>query len=319
MRVTIFILGFLSIFLLGKIGMTADFPQKPIRMIIPWGAGGGNDVTYRAAVQPAFEKILGQRTIVENIGAGSTKVGTIELMKAKPDGYTLGFTSTESWIGYYYSKTFDTKVWEQLTPIASVTSQPYGYIEVRAESPFKTWADLVKAAKENPGKLTCGAAGSGGMHELIVNDITKAAGIKVKYVPFAGSGGSKTALLGGHVDFRIGFPSDGIPLIRAGQSRGLAVSADKRMEDMPDVPTFKELGVGEVITVTRSIWGPPKLPSDLVDTITKMVEKATKEPEFIKATQNLLEPVHYRSPRDFAVYLQNYDKEYGPKLTEMYK
>ena len=110
MRVTIFILGFLSIFLLGKIGMTADFPQKPIRMIIPWGAGGGNDVTYRAAVQPAFEKILGQRTIVENIGAGSTKVGTIELMKAKPDGYTLGFTSSESWFGYYYSKTFDTKV-----------------------------------------------------------------------------------------------------------------------------------------------------------------------------------------------------------------
>ena len=245
---TIVILGFLFLFLWGTIGMAADFPQKPIRMIIPWSAGGGNDVLCRA-FQPAFEKVLGQKILIDNIPAGTTKVGTMELMKAKPDGYTLLFSTTESWLAYYYSKTYDAKVWEQMVPIGNVTSEPYGFVETRIESPFKTWADLVKAAKENPGKLSCGGPGAGGMMELIMNEITKAAGIQTRYVPFAGAGPSKIALLGGHVDFRVCQPPEAITMIRAGKSRGLAVSTDKRMEAIPDVPTFKELGIGGTITI----------------------------------------------------------------------
>ena len=106
MGIKIVILGFLFLFPWGTIGMAADFPQKPIRMIIPWSAGGGNDVLCRA-FQPAFEKVLGQRLLIDNIPAGTTKVGTMELMKAKPDGYTLLFSTTESWLAYYYSKTYD--------------------------------------------------------------------------------------------------------------------------------------------------------------------------------------------------------------------
>ena len=319
MGIKILIWGFLFLFSWGTIGMAADFPQKPIRMIIPWSAGGGNDVLCRA-FQPAFEKVLGQKILIDNIPAGTTKVGTMELMKAKPDGYTLIFSTTESWMAYYYSKTYDTKVWEQMVPIGNVTSEPYGFVEARIESPFKTWADLVKAAKENPGKLSCGGPGAGGMMELIMNDITKAAGIQTRYVPFAGAGPSKIALLGGHVDFRVCQPPEAITMIRAGKSRGLAVSTDKRMEAIPDVPTFKELGIGGTINLTRSIWGPPKLPSNLVNTITKMIEKATKDPDFIKVAQEqLLYTVDYRLPEKMKAELQNFDKEFGPKLVEMYK
>lgn len=310
---------FLCLFSWGTIGMAADFPQKPIRMIIPWSAGGGNDVLCRA-FQPAFEKVLGQRMLIDNIPAGTTKMGTMELLKSKPDGYTLIFSTTEAWMAYYYSKTFDFKAWEQMVPIGNVTTEPYGFVETRIESPLKTWADLVKAAKENPGKLSCGGPGAGGMMELIMNDITKAAGIKTRYVPFAGAGPSKIALLGGHIDFRVCQPTEAITMIQAGKSRGLAVSTDKRMESIPDVPTFKELGIGGTINLTRSIWGPPKLSSDLVNTLTKMIEKATKDPEFVKVAQDqLLYTVDYRLPEKMRSELLNFDKDFGPKLAEMYK
>jgi tripartite-type tricarboxylate transporter receptor subunit TctC len=299
--------------------MAADFPQKPIRVIIPWSAGGGIDVLCRT-FQPFFEKVLGQRILIDNIPAGTTKVGTMELMKAKPDGYTLMFHNQEAWVGYYYSKTFDSKVWEQLVPIANIVSVPYAFIEVRVESPFKTWADLVKAAKENPGKLTCGGPASGGMAEVFVDEITRASGIKVRYVPFAGGGPTKVALLGGHIDFRYCQPSEAIEMIRAGKTRGLAVSTDKRMEAIPDVPTFKELGIWGTLIYSRSFWGPPKLPSNLVNTLAKIIEKAAQEPEFIKiARDQLLYTMDYRPPEKVKADMEAFDKQFGPKLAEAYK
>jgi tripartite-type tricarboxylate transporter receptor subunit TctC len=263
---------------------------------------------------------LGQKILIDNIPAGTTKVGTMELMKARPDGYTLIFSTTEAWLAYYYSKTFDIKAWEQMVPIGNVTSEPYGFVETRIESPFKTWADLVKAAKENPGKLSCGGPGAGGMMELIMNELNRGAGIKTQYVPFAGAGPSKIALLGGHIDFRVCQPPEAITMIRAGKTRGLAVSTDKRMEALPDVPTFKELKAGGAIILTRSVWGPPKLPANVVDTVTKAIEKATKDPEFIKvAHDQLLYTVDYRAPEKMKTELKNFDREFGAKLAEMYK
>ena len=319
MRITIFIFGFLALFPWSTIGMAADYPQRPIRVIVPWSAGGGNDVLCRA-FQPAFEKVLGQKILIDDIPAGTTKVGTLELMKSKPDGYTLIFSTTESWLAYYYSKTYETKVWEQMVPIGNITTEPYGFVEALAESPFKTWADLVKVGKENPGKLSCGGPGAGGMMELIMNEITKASGIQTRYVPFAGAGASKIALLGGHIDFRVCQPPEAITMIRAGKTRGLAVSTDKRMEALPDVPTFKELGIAGTIDLTRSIWGPPKMPANLVNALTKMIEKATKDPEFIKVAQEqLLYTVDYRLPEKMRAELKNFDQKFGPKLAEMYK
>ena len=320
MRSTSAILSFLMIFAWGPIGMAADYPQKPIRMIVPWSAGGGNDILARA-LQAPLEKIMGQRVLIDNIPAGTTKVGTMELMKAKPDGYTLILSTTESWFGYYYSGTFETKVVEQMVPLAIVASEPYGYVETRSDSSYKTWADVVKAAKENPGKLTCGSSGAGGMLEMIMNDISKASGIKTpRIVPFAGSGPSVVALLGGHTDLRVGQVSASRAMYSAGKTRGLAISTDKRLASHPDVPTFKELGIGGTIVLTRSIWGPPKLPANLVNTITKMIEKATKDAEFIKIVQDQLsQTVDYRPPQTTREYVVNFDKEFGPRLAETFE
>ncbi len=318
-KVVMLFAAFLFVLACVSIGMAAGYPNKPIRMIIPWSAGGGNDVLCRA-FQPAFEKALGQKILIDNIPAGTTKVGTLELLKSRPDGYTLIFSTTEAWMTYYYSKTYDFKAWEQMVPIGNVTSEPYGFVEARVESPFKTWADLVKVAKENPGKLTCGGPGAGGMMELIMNELNRAAGIKTQYVPFAGAGPSKIALLGGHVDFRVCQPPEAITMIRAGKTRGLAVSTDKRMDALPDVPTFKEVDAGGTIILTRSVWGPPKLPAHIVETVAKAIEKATKDPEFIKvAHEQLLYTVEYRRAEKMKAELKNFEQEFGAKLAALYK
>jgi len=318
-RVVVLLAGFLVLLAGVQAGMAADYPQKPIRVIIPYSAGGGNDVLARA-FQPALEKVLGQRLLIENIPAGTTKVGTMELMKAKPDGYTLIFSTTEAWVGYYYSKTYDARVFEEMTPIGNVTSEPYGFVEIRAESPIKTWADLVEAAKKNPGKLSAGGPGAGGMMELIHSIINKASGINTQYVPFAGAGPSKVAMLGGHVDYRVCQPPEAVAMIRAGKSRGLAISTDNRQATLQDVPTFKELGIGGSILLTRGMWGPPKLPANLVSALTKAIEKASKDPEFVKvAEEQLLYTVEYRNPDKMKAELQKFDKEFGPKLAAMYK
>lgn len=200
------------------VALAQNFPTKPIRYIIPFDAGGTNDVLIRSLQRP-LEKELGTKIVIENIPGGSTKVGTMTLMNSKRDGYTIMSLADNSWVSLYYGGIYDLKVWEKLTPIATIASEPFSLMEVRVESPFKTWGDLVKAAKENPGKLTCGGPGGGGVTEIFLYEICKAAGIEVKYVPFVGAGAARTALLGGHIDLRNCQPGEAITMIRAEDER----------------------------------------------------------------------------------------------------
>ena len=300
-------------------GFAADFPKKPIRMIIAYAPGGGADVLART-FKPSFEAALGTNVIIENIPAGSTKVATMELMKAKPDGYTIMLFGHTVWVTNYYAGIYDSRVWESATPIANLTSEPYGFVEVRADSPYKSWADLVKAAKEKPGQLTCGGPGAAGMLEVILRVINKSSGIETRYVPFAGAGPNLVALLGGHIDFRICIPAEAITMIRAGKTRGLAVSSEKRMEALPDVPTFKELKIGPTLKTYREIWGPPNLPPHIVDFIGKAVEKASRDPKYVKIIQDeLLYTVDPMPPQKMIEQATSFNETWGPFLKESYK
>jgi len=300
-------------------GFSDEFPRRPIRMIIPFSAGGPLDLLARSFQRP-LEKELGTKVLIECMPGGSTKIGTMEVMKAKPDGYTLIFMSAQSWVNLYYAKTYDSKMWEIFEPIGNLTTEPAGFIGVRVDSIYKTWADLVKAAKGNPGKLNCGGPAAGGVMEVIKDDVMKAAGIETKYVPFAGAAPMNTALLGGHVDFQICSLVDAAPMILGGKTRGLAVSSENRMKALPDVPTFVELGIGESPAFKRSIWAPAKTPSKIVDTITKAIAKAAEDPEFIKFAENqMLCKVEYRPPDKTKEDAGNYDRQYGPKLAATYK
>jgi tripartite-type tricarboxylate transporter receptor subunit TctC len=314
-------LFFNLVLLLGltSIGMPETFPSRPIRFIIPFPPGGGNDIVARAIQRP-LEKELGTKIIMENIPGGATKVATLEVLKAKPDGYTIMILPDHAWLGLYYSKTYDTKMWERITPIASMTSEPWGFIETRTESPYKTWADFVKAAKANPGKLSCGSPYSGGVMELIFAQMTKASGIEVTYVPFAGAGPAQVAMLGGHVDVRICMAPEAINMIKAGKSRGLVTAGEERLKAIPDVPTFKELNLGESLYLTRSVWGPPNLPHNILNVISRGIEKAIQDPDFVKLIENdLMYTIDYSPGPKVLDSLRKFDSKYGPTLAASYK
>ena len=245
----------------------------------------------------------------------------MELIKAKPDGYTLLFSNFDSWIGRYYLNVYDSKVWERMVPIGTIVTGPLAILEVRSESPYKTLDDLLKTAKANPGKLSCGNPGVGSPMDLIFNSITEKAGVKIQYVPFAGGGPSKLALLGGHIDFRIGQVAETIDEIRAGKVRVLAVSSSQRLKFLPDVPTLKELGQlqGDLYEMTRGFFGPEKLPANIVNTLAPLIEKAANDPAFMKLAEQLTYTVDYRSPKKVKENIANYEKEFGQRFTELNK
>lgn len=294
-----------------------SYPNGPIRVIVPWSAGGGTDVIVRA-FQPALEKELGQRLVIENISTGATKVGTMELIKAKPDGYTVLF-SNEAWITRYYSGVYTEKVWEQMAPIASITTESIATVEVKADSPFKTWNDLVQYAKANPGKLTCGNPGTGSPLDIVFEQMSEEAGIKVQYVPFAGGGASKTALLGGHIDFRLCQPTEAVAMVKAGETRMLVISDAERDPLFPDVPTFKEVGLDKVTSYRyiRGFWGPLGLPKEIIAKLNTAIEKATKDTDFIKLATQYAYTVEYKDTAAVDDFVKSFDRDFGPMLAEM--
>jgi tripartite-type tricarboxylate transporter receptor subunit TctC len=252
-------------------GLAQKYPTKTIRIISPFSGGGTSEQLCRALMKPLSEELKGT-IIVESIPGGATKMATLELMKANPDGHTLLLTSHAVLIGYYYSGTYDSKVWEDITVIAQTGESPFAFWEVLVDSPFKNWSDLVSFAKKNPGKLTCAGPNAGGVMNLVVAETAKPSGIDVKYVTFSGAATSVVALLGKHVDYRVCVPSDAYSNIKAGKARGLGISYDKRLPEMPDVPAFKELGImSESIPFSYDLWGPPNLPPNLVDRLSKAI------------------------------------------------
>lgn len=306
--------------IMGQTSLTfgQKFPSKPIRYIVPFAAGGGTDIVARLIAKP-MEKELGQKIFVENIPGGSTKVGTMACMDAKPDGYTIMQASELTWLGGYYSQSFDSKVWEKLTPLANIALEPFGFYFVRTESPFKTWADLVKYAKENPGKqLTCGIS-SRGAYDILGEEAAKSFGIRLfKRVPFTGGNPAIVALIGGHIDMHMGIASEAMPMLLAGKVRGLAIQTEKRLPQLPNVPTFKEMGHDVLkITATRSIWGPPNMPKNIVDIYSKAIEKATKDPEFVKTVEETyVHTVEFRTGSKMLDPIREYDKQLGPRLAQ---
>jgi tripartite-type tricarboxylate transporter receptor subunit TctC len=318
--VLLFAVSTAVVFAAGESQAQADnYPSKPIRVIVPWNPGGGSDVLVRG-FQPFLEKELGQRLVIENIGAGATVVGTNELIKAKPDGYTVLF-SNEAWITRYYAKVYAERVWEQMAPIASITTEPIATIEVLASSPLKTWQDLVSAAKANPGEMTCGNPGTGSPLDIVFAQISKAADIDVQYVPFSGGGASKTALLGGHIDFRLCQTTEAVSMVKAGETRLLAVSSAERDHIFPDVPTFKEVGLQGVTSYNyiRGFWGPLKMPPVLIAKLGAAIERATKNPGFVKFAEQYAYTVTYKDATEQGKYVTQFDTEFGPMLAEMNK
>jgi tripartite-type tricarboxylate transporter receptor subunit TctC len=308
----------LGLALVAGLAGAQNFAGKPVRIIVPFAAGGANDLNARS-LQGPLGKALGGTVVVENMAGGSTKIAVDHLMRAAPDGHTLILVGAGPLMGYYYSGTYEAKVWEQLTLLGRTGSMPWVVIEARADAPYKTWPELVEYAKRNPGKLSAGGPAKGGIMELTVVETAKNAGIDVTYVPFQGGGPSGLALLGGHVAYRVAQASEVYPNVQAGKTRALGVGSPVRMPELPDVPTLKQLGaLFDIPPFGFDLWGPAGMSPAVAQQISAALEQAVKDPEYVAISRKFVYDPVFTGPAALKDSIRYFDTEVGPRLVKAF-
>jgi tripartite-type tricarboxylate transporter receptor subunit TctC len=294
------------------------YPSKPIRIIVPFAAGGANDLSARAIQQPLAKDPRRHGDRRERAGrfdqdrdrAGRQGAARRPHADARRPSCADGLLLFRRRRGEVLAQDDDPR------PDRPVS---VGHAEARADAPFKNWQELVAYAKKNPGKLNVGGPAPGGMMNMIVLETAKAAGINVTYVPYKGGGPSGLALLGGQVDYRVAQPSEVHPNVKAGKTRALAVAGPQRMDEMPDVPTLRELGIAfDVPPFGFDFWGPANMPSALAQRITSAIEQAVKDPAFVEASKVLVYKPVFTGPDKLQESIRNFESNLGPKMLEMF-
>jgi tripartite-type tricarboxylate transporter receptor subunit TctC len=280
----------------------ADYPDRALKLIVPWAAGGDTDLIFRP-LAPLLQKYLGQPVVIANVGGASGTVGEREAASAAPDGYTI-YGAHDYIHSVYFAGMIDLKYSNAFEPVCMVSSTP-SVITVGSKTPWKTFKELVEDAKKRPDQIVVGASlGSTSQYSIAL--AAKAAGISLKYVPYDGTAKRMNALLGGHIDVGdSNLTQKG--KVDAGLLRFLANMSEKRTTGLEDVPTLKELGYDVEYSVNRGIMVPKGTPANVIAKLNDACAKATKEPEYAKAMLLQGTEVRYMDPKAYAAYLQKTD------------
>jgi tripartite-type tricarboxylate transporter receptor subunit TctC len=280
----------------------SNYPDRPIKLVVPWAAGGDTDSIYRSFA-PLLQKYLGQPVVVANVKGASGTVGEREAANATPDGYTV-FAPHDYIHSVYYAGLTDIRYDKAFDPICLVSSTP-SIVTASAKRPWKSFKDMVADAKAHPGTITVGASlGSTSQYSMAL--MAKAAGIKVKYVPYDGTAPRMSALLGGHIDLADSNLTQESK-VKAGQLKFLAIMSEKRNAEIPDVPTLKELGYDVEYAVNRGIMVPKGTPKDVEATLGAACRKAANDPQFAKAMKQQGTDVRYLDAAQYAAFLAKDD------------
>ncbi|MFN3347472.1 tripartite tricarboxylate transporter substrate binding protein [Pseudorhodoplanes sp.] len=268
----------------------SQYPERPVTLIVPYGAGGGTDITARMLAKD-LEAVLGKPVTVENRAGGGGWVGWGALAKAAPDGYTIGYLNVPSMYAGYLDRQYNrSESLDSFTPLMNHVLD-YNVWAVKADSPFKSVKDIVEAAKNAPETISVSAFGAGSDDHLAILSMQKENGIKLITVHHKSTADAKTGALGGHIQVLGANISEVAEEARAGTIRVLGVMAPERSPFLPNVPTFREQGFDQVWSVSRGIAAPAGLPKAVQDTLTAALEKTLNSAEHQqKAKQLSLEP-----------------------------
>jgi tripartite-type tricarboxylate transporter receptor subunit TctC len=285
------------------VSQAAGFPDRPIKLIVPWAAGGDTDNIFRPFAQ-AYQKALGGTpVIIANIGGASGVVGEREAKGAPPDGYTL-FAEHDFIHSTYYLGMSDI-LYTEFEPICLVSSTP-SILTASPKSKWKTLKELVADAKARPEQITVGAS-LGSTSHFFPALLEKAANIKFKYVSYDGLAQRMNAILGSHIDLTDGnLTQKG--KVDAGQLRFLAIGTEKRSPEIPNVPTFKELGFNVLYAVSRGVMAPKGTPDDVLVKLESACGQAAKDPAFAESMKLQGTDVRYLGRKPFASFLVENDK-----------
>ncbi|MFT0546469.1 Bug family tripartite tricarboxylate transporter substrate binding protein [Allopusillimonas ginsengisoli] len=294
----------------------ADWPDKTVRIVVPYPPGGNVDVAARI-IAPGLEKEFGQTFVVENrAGAGGLIAGEY-VARAEPDGSTLFMAANGPLL--FSPIIFNRPVYHWKTdfaPISTVSLTPM-VMQVSPSLKVDSFAAFIDYAKKNPGKLNMASPGAGTSNHLMSEMLQKKTGAKWLTVHYKGNAPATTDLIGGQVDFNFDQVSVALPFIKEGKLKPLAVTSAKRVPSLPDVPTMEEVGLDGLVAYTfTGLLAPNGTPDDVIQRLSAALKTILAQPEIIEKFQKLGAEAHSATPQDFQAYLETEDKRWVPIIEQ---
>ncbi|MBK9440692.1 MAG: tripartite tricarboxylate transporter substrate binding protein BugE [Comamonadaceae bacterium] len=285
--------------------MAQGYPNKVIKLQVPFAPGGTTDIIARVIADP-LGKALGQNVIVENKAGGGGLVGATETARSVPDGYSLGIAtvSTTASNPAINPKTPYNPITD-FTPIINVAATP-NVIAVHPNFPAKEYKGFVDVLKKNPGKYSYSSSGTGGIGHLQTELWKNLQGVFVTHIPYAGAGPALRDTVGGQVEIIFDNVPSALPHFKSNRLIPMAVAAPQRLDVLPNVPTFKELGLEPVNRMAYyGIWGPKGLHKDVVDKINAATRKVLEDPAVRKRIEETGSVIVSNSPEQFATQIKD--------------
>jgi len=298
-------------------GETTDqkksYPTKPLSFIVPWSAGGMTDMSSRMA-SAVWQNALGQSVNVVNRTGGGGVVGHLAISQARPDGYTIGAVTVDITLLHHTGITDLT--YKNYTPIALLVNNPAA-VTVRADAPWDSLPDLLADLRKSPGELQASGTAKNGIWDLARMGFLKAAGLEPSAMPWVPSQGAAPALqelIAGGVDVVTAALSEVDALRQAGQVKTLAVMAEERLPEFPDVPTLKEYGLDWSVGGWVAICGPADLPDEIRTALDSTIRVTVQDPEYLTAMKNSGATMQFLAGEECAAFMAKQDQVNGELL-----
>ena len=282
----------------------AAYPNKPIHLVVPFAPGGTTDIVARVIADP-LSRVLGQPVLVENKAGGGGLVGAQDTVRSAPDGYYLGLATVSSTASApAISKKMPYNPVTDFTPIINIAATP-NIIAVHPSFPAKNYAAFAAELKKSPGKYSFATSGTGGIGHMLMELYKSLTGTFVTHIPYRGAGPALNDVVGGQVPMIFDNLPSALPFVKEGRLVPIVVSAPQRLAALPDVPTFKEVGLEPVNRLAYyGILGPKNLPKDIVDKINAGVKKVLEDPAVRKRIEDTGSLVIGNTPEQFAAEIK---------------
>ncbi|MDP9877878.1 tripartite-type tricarboxylate transporter receptor subunit TctC [Variovorax boronicumulans] len=286
----------------GSAACASTFPQKPVRIVVPFSPGGGTDLIART-LGLEMSKDLGQPVIIDNKPGAGTTIGTDAVAKAPPDGYLLVMASFAHAVNPSLQPKLPFNNETSFVPVLLVGRGP-NVLVVRPASPFKTVQDVLAAAKANPGKLTYASQGTGTSAHLAGEMFDNLAKVKTTHIPYRGAGPAMTDLLGGQVDLFFGTAAAVAPFVERGQLRAIGVTSAQPSPAFKDIPTIAATVPGYAVESWYGLYAPAGTPKDVIARLNAAGRKAARSPEFARKVEQEGLSINAGEPAELDTYVR---------------
>ncbi len=310
------LLGLAALFGASTVAVSqSSYPSRTITLVVPFPAGGTADIVARVAASAMGDE-LKQNVIVENMSGASTAIGTAAVARAEKDGYKLLFTAATTFVTnpHLYEK-LSYKL-EDFEPVALVAKVPFAFV-VKKDFPARTLAEFKDYAKANPGKINNATNGPGSVVHLIGEVIARQLGIEMKQVHYRGASPATNDMLAGVIDSNVEALTNAVPNVTTGQYRALAVLTSERSPQLPDVPTFKELGYPELIAESWfAVFAPAGTPAEITQKLSDILTRMVQSADFIQRMREIGNEAAAAGPQELVKYVKEENARWGKIIKE---